>query len=134
MQSSFYRILRAEGQQNHRGRAKPPICRKPPTSYKNSASRKVWTKDISLMLGLVAGMFFDLYLIVDIFSCKIVSCEVHERKSADLATMLIRQAVMAEGCITRPLELQADRPMMRATMKVTMEKLGINASYSRPHA
>ena len=32
-ESSFYRILRAEGQQHHRGRAKPPTKRKPPTSY-----------------------------------------------------------------------------------------------------
>jgi transposase len=33
-ESSFYRILRADGQQQHRGRAKPPVRRKPPTSYK----------------------------------------------------------------------------------------------------
>jgi len=36
-ESSFYRILRADGQQHHRGRAKPPVRRKPPTSYKASA-------------------------------------------------------------------------------------------------
>jgi hypothetical protein len=30
-ESSFYRILRAHGQQHHRGRAKPPVRRKPPT-------------------------------------------------------------------------------------------------------
>ena len=32
-ESSFYRILRADGQQHHRGRAKPAVRRKPPTSY-----------------------------------------------------------------------------------------------------
>jgi hypothetical protein len=31
-ESSFYRILRAHGQQHHRGRAKPPVRRKPPAS------------------------------------------------------------------------------------------------------
>jgi len=35
-ESSFYRILRADGQQHHRGRAKPPVRRKPPASYKAS--------------------------------------------------------------------------------------------------
>lgn len=47
---------------------------------------------------------------------------------------MIRQAVIAEGCILRPLVLHADNgsPMKGATMKVTMEKLGITASYSRP--
>lgn len=133
-ESSFYRILRADGQQHHRGRAKPPVRRKPPTSYKASAPCEVWTWDITWMPGPVAGMFFYLYLIVDIFSRKIVGWEVHERESADLAAVLIRQAVLAEDCIARPLVLHADNgsPMKGATMKVTMEKLGITASYSRP--
>lgn len=133
-ESSFYRILRADGQQHHRGRAKPPVRRKPPASYKASAPCEVWTWDITWMPGPVAGMFFYLYLIVDIFSRKIVGWEVHDRESADLAAMLIRQAVLAEDCITRPLVLHADNgsPMKGATMKVTMEKLGITASYSRP--
>ena len=133
-ESSFYRILRANGLQHHRGRAKSPVRRKPPTSYQASASCEVWTWDITWMPGPIAGMFFYLYLIVDIFSRKIVGWEVHERESADLAAILIRQAVLAEGCHLSPLVLHADNgsPMKGATMKVTMEKLGITASYSRP--
>ena len=133
-ESSFYRILRADGQQQHRGRAKPPARRKPPTSYQACAPCEVWTWDITWMPGPVAGMFFYLYLIVDIFSRKIVGWEVHDRESAELAAGLIRQAVLAEGCQMRPLVLHADNgsPMKGATMKVTMEKLGITASYSRP--
>ncbi len=133
-ESSFYRILRAEGQQHHRGRARPPVRRKPPASYKASAPCDVRTWDITWMPGPVAGMFFHLYLIVDIFSRKIVGWEVHERESAELAAAPIRQAVQAEGCITRPRVLHADNgsPMKGATMKVTMEKLGITASCSRP--
>jgi transposase InsO family protein len=86
------------------------------------------------MPGPVAGMFFYLYLIVDIFSRKIVGWEIHDRESADLAAALIRQAVLAEGCFMQPLVLHADNgsPMKGATMKTTMEKLGITASYSRP--
>jgi transposase InsO family protein len=133
-ESSFYRILRADGQQHHRGRAKPPVRRKPPASYKASTPCEVWTWDITWMPGPVAGMFFYLYLIVDIFSRKIVGWEVHESESAELAALLIRQAVLAEGCTLRPLVLHSDNgsPMKGATMKVTMDKLGITASYSRP--
>ena len=133
-ESSFYRILRADGQQHHRGRAKPAVRRKPPTSYQACAPCQVWTWDITWMPGPVSGMFFYLYLIVDIFSRKIVGWEVHERESADLAAALIRQAVLAEGCIARPLVLHADNgsPMKGATMKVTMEKLGITASLQPP--
>jgi len=73
------------------------------------------------MPGPVVGMFFYLYLI----RCLAVVClqttrgwisvagrswagEVHERESADLAAVVIRQAVLAEGCIARPLVLHAD--------------------------
>jgi len=84
---------------------------------------------------------------VDIDRRKIVGWEVHERESADLAATLIRQAVLAEGCFMQPLVLHADNGspplvharaciagqcMKGATMKTTMEKLGITASYSRP--
>ena len=133
-ESSFYRILRAEGQQHHRGRAKPPTKRKPPTSYQANAPCEVWTWDITWMPGPVAGMFFYLYLIVDIYSRKIVGWEVHDRESSEQASALIRKAVLSEGCIGQPLVLHADNgsPMKGATMKTTMEKLGITSSYSRP--
>jgi putative transposase len=133
-ESSFYRILRAEGQQHHRGRAKPPTKRKPPTSYQANAPCEVWTWDITWMPGPVAGMFFYLYLIVDIYSRKIVGWEVHDRESSEQASALIRKAVLSEGCIGQPLVLHAGNgsPMKGATMKTTMEKLGITSSYSRP--
>ena len=86
------------------------------------------------MPGPVAGMFFYLYLIVDIYSRKIVGWEVHDRESSEQASALIRKAVLSEGCIGQPLVLHADNgsPMKGATMKTTMEKLGITSSYSRP--
>ena len=109
-EASFYRILRSHGQHHHRGRSKSPVRRKPPTSYKASAPCQVWTWDITWMPGPVAGMFFYLYLIVDIFSRKIVGWEVHEREGADLAAMLVQKAVWSEACISRPLVLHADNP------------------------
>ena len=133
-ESSFYRILRAEGLQHHRGRAKPPVKRKAPTSYQACRPCEVWTWDITWMPGPIVGMFFYLYLIVDIFSRKIVGWEVHDRESSELSAALIRRAVLAEGCVLEPLVLHADNgsPMKGSTMKATMEKLGITASYSRP--
>jgi transposase InsO family protein len=79
-------------------------------------------------------MFFYLYLIVDIYSRKIVGWEVHDRESSEQASVLIRKAVLSESCIGQPLVLHADNgsPMKGATMKTTMEKLGITSSYSRP--
>ena len=133
-ESSFYRILRTHGLQHHRGRAKPPRHNKPPTSFQASGPCEVWTWDITWLPGPIAGMFFYLYLIVDIFSRKIVGWEVYEREAADLAAVVVQKAVLAEKCHQNPLVLHADNgsPMKGATMKVTLEKLGITASYSRP--
>ena len=69
---------------------------------------EVWTWDITWMPGPVAGLFFCPYPIMEIFSRKIVGWEVHQRESADLAATLIRQAVWAEACISRPLVLHAE--------------------------
>jgi len=132
--STFYRVLKAENLVHHRSNTKPRNGCGKPQEQLATASDQVYCWDITWLPGPVAGSFFYLYLILDIFSRKIVGWEVHERESAELAATLVRQAVLAEGCTLRPLVLHADNgsPMKGATMKVTMEKLGITASYSRP--
>jgi putative transposase len=74
-EASFYRILRAEGQQHHRGRAKPPARHQPPTSHRARGPCEVWSWDITWMPGPIRGGFFYLYLILDIYSRKIVGWE-----------------------------------------------------------
>ncbi len=133
-ESSFYRVLRERGQNHRRGRARPATRRKPPASFEAKSPCEVWTWDITWLPGPVLGMFFYLYLIVDIYSRKIVGWEVHERESAEFAARLLERAVWAEGCAARPVVLHADNgsAMKGATMKVTMERLGVTASFSRP--
>ena len=57
-EASFYRILRAEGQQHHRGRAKSPARRQPPTSHRARGPCEVWSWDITWMPGPIRGVFF----------------------------------------------------------------------------
>ncbi|MBC7738897.1 MAG: IS3 family transposase, partial [Candidatus Saccharibacteria bacterium] len=104
-ESNFYRILRADGKQHHRGGAKLPVRRKPTGP---AYPCEVWTWDVMWMPGPALGMFFYLYLIIDIFSRKTEGWEVHEREGADMAAVLIRQAMLAEGCTLRPLVRHAD--------------------------
>jgi transposase InsO family protein len=133
-ESSMYRVLRARGQNHRRGRARPATRSKPPTSFEAKAPCQVWSWDITWLPGPISGAFFYLYLIVDIFSRKIVGWEVHDRETADLAALVLKRAVWSEKCLTTPLVLHADNgsPMKGATMKVTMERLGVTASFSRP--
>ncbi len=133
-ESSFYRVLQERGQNHRRGRSRPPARRKPPTGFAATGPCEVWSCDITWLPGPILGSFFYLYLIVDIFSQKIVGWEVHERETADFAAQGLRRAVRAEQCLTSPLVLHADNgsPIKGATMKATMEQLGVIASFSRP--
>ena len=77
-ESTMYRILREEEMQNHRGRSQQPGKHGKPTSYSAKAPNQVWTCDITYLNGPVKGLFFFLYLILDLFSRDIVGWEVWE--------------------------------------------------------
>jgi putative transposase len=133
-ESSFYRILKAADQLQHRGRAKRKHKRSPPTTHVAEEANEVWTWDISYLPTWVRGRFFYLYLIVDIYSRKIVGWEVHDREGGEEAASLIQRAVMAERCVRKPLVLHADNgsPMTSQTMQTKLYDLGIIPSHSRP--
>src|SRR5690606_28795701 len=65
---------------------------------------------------------------------KIVGFRVEDTECAELASELLKAALNAEGHDGKPLVLHADNgsPMKGATMKATMEKLGVLPSFSRP--
>jgi putative transposase len=132
-ESSFYRVLREQNMQHHRGRSKKPE-RKLPESHLAIAPNQVWTWDITWLKGPVKGLFYRLYLILDLFSRKIVGWEVWETEEAKFAEELIKRAIINEKIQGRPLVLHSDNgsPMKAATFQVLLEKLGIQSSYSRP--
>ncbi len=132
-ESSFYRVLKEAGQQNHRGRASH-ASRKPPESYCTSGSCQVWSWDITWLPGPVKGTFFYLYMIIDIYSRKIVGWEIYDKESGENASILIQKAVLKEHCSHNPIVLHSDNgsPMKVATFLETLRHLEIIASYSRP--
>ena len=133
-ESSFCRVLRERGQSHRRGRARPSSRFKLSVSFEAKGPCEVWFRDITWLPGPALGMFFYLYLIVGIFSRKIVGWEVHERETSEFAASLLERAVWAERCVSHPLTLHADNgsPMKGAIIKVTMERLGVTASFCRP--
>lgn len=133
-EATFYRILREAEEQHPRGRARAPRPAADPPRLCAQAPCQVWTWDISWLPGPVKGLFFYLYLILDLYSRKIVGWEVYECESADYAAAVVRRAVLAEQCIDQPLVLHADNgsPMKGETLLATLYRLGISTSYSRP--
>ena len=109
-ESSFQRVLRAEGQ--------------------------TWSWDMTYLPAAVLGHWFYLYLILDVFSRKIVGFEVHDSDDSLHAAHLLKRTALAEG-----VHAMADKPVLHgdngATLKATtvltmLHWLGIKPSYSRP--
>ena len=90
--------------------------------------------DITYLKSDVMGMFFYLYLVMDIYSRKIVGWEIAERESEKISTKLILETCLREGVQRDQLFLHADNggPMKASTMLVTLQRLGVLPSFSRP--
>ena len=133
-ESSFYRVLRKEGQINRRGTSERPKNVSKPTSYLATRPNSVWSWDITYLASSIRGSFYRLYLVMDVFSRKIVGWEVHERETAEHASELIRKTCLKESIHKKGLVLHSDNggPMKGATMLSTLQKLGVVPSFSRP--
>lgn len=133
-ESSFYRVLRDADEVNLRGKANAPRKVAKPKGYKAVAPNHVWSWDITYLAASMVGMFFRLYLIMDVYSRKIVGWEVHESELAEHASVLIHKACLAEGIAGKDLVLHSDNgsPMKGATMLATLQRLGVIPSFSRP--
>lgn len=133
-ESTMYRIMREDKLNAHRLASKPSQHNKP-REHVATAPNQVWTWDITYLKGPVLGTFFYLYMIVDIFSRKIVGYSVREKEFSDYAALLVDEACQREGVLKYTLVLHQDNgsPMKGATLKATLDKLGVTPSYSRPH-
>jgi transposase InsO family protein len=135
-ESTFARVLRAEGQNAHRGRAKAPKAVRPPTTHVANAPRQVWCWDMTYLPSVVLGRWFHLYLILDLYSRKIVGWEVHDSDSSDHAAHLVRRTALSEGIAalsTKPVLHGDNGSTLKATTVLTMLNwLGVKPSYSRP--
>jgi transposase InsO family protein len=131
-EATIYRILREEGQAGRRGRARSPAPK--PKEHVSTGPNQVWSWDITYLRSALRGQFFYLYLIVDIWSRKVVGWAVHQEESMDHAAALIAAAATAEGIEVGDLVLHSDNggPMKGSTMLATLQALGIAASFSRP--
>ncbi len=134
-ESSFYRIMREAGLLKRRGRAKNAVVRLKPKTYTADGRNQVWSWDITYMATSIRGSFFYLYLIMDIYSRKIVGWEIHDIQLADLASELLEKTRLSEGLTPdHSVVLHSDNggPMKGAAMVATMERLGVIPSLSRP--
>ena len=132
-ESTFYRILREEWQLAHRERSRPATGGRPRERLATGPNQ-VYSWDITYVLCPIRGRFYYLYLVMDVWSRKIVGAAVHDRESSDFAADLIEEVCILHEIDPRGIVLHSDNgaPMKGSTMLATLQRLGIMASFSRP--
>lgn len=132
-ESTFYRIFRQENMLKHRQRTRPKKHHKPKELIATQPNQ-VWCWDVTYLPSMVAGMFYYLYLVMDIFSRKIVGWTVQSIENSEHAAWLMTDICQAEGIQKDQVTLHADNgaPMKGSTLLATLQKLGVATSFSRP--
>lgn len=131
-ESSFFRTLKEAGLLTHRSKAKVPD-RKRPEEIIATGSNQVYTWDISYLLSFVRGVYFYLYLILDIWDRSIVGWEIHEKEDGKLAGDLLNSTCIQNGVERDKLTVHQDNggPMVSGEFLSVLAQWG-QASYSRP--
>ena len=131
---TMYRILDGEGEvRERRDQAKHPVYQKP--ELLATAPNQVHSWDITKLRGPVKWSYFQLYVILDIFSRYVVGWMVSTHESAALAERLIKNTILKQGIKPNQLTLHADRGSSMKSKKVAqlLADLGVVKSHSRPH-
>ena len=133
-ESSFYRVLKAENQLQHRSPERPRQKRSKPRALSANAPNQLFSWDITYLPTLVTGIYFYLYLFLDIFSRKIVGWQIYDSESSELAGDVMRDICRRENIAPDQVELHSDNgsPMKGAAMLATLQSLGVMPSFSRP--
>jgi len=133
-ESTFYRVLKENGQLALRAPTKLRMNNNKPKQKIATRPNQLWTWDISYLATLTRGQHYYLYMIVDIFSRKIVGAEVYAQELGELAADVLQRAVWSEKCVNEGMTLHSDNgaPMRSFTMQAKMRDLGVASSYSRP--
>jgi len=133
-ESTFYRVLKAEQQLTHRQKSKPRGRVTKPQPLTATAPNQIYSWDITYLPTVVKGWFYYLYLVMDIYSRKIVGWQVYEEELSALAADLMTDICQREKIARNQVTLHSDNgsPMKGATMLATLQALGVTPSFSRP--
>ena len=130
-EASFYRVLKEERMLSHRRKSKPPIKRDKP-SVVATGPDQVYSWDITWLKTEVMGMYYYLYMVIDIWSRMIVHWEIHERESSELAGKMLQKLNAKKDLQGVILHSDNGSPMKGYTMLSKMYALNVLPSFSRP--
>ena len=132
--STMYRILAKHAEvRERRNQLRHPVYHKP--ELLATGPNQVWSWDITKLRGPSKGVYYYLYVMIDIYSRYVVGWLIAEVESAALAEQLIAETCAKQGVQRAQLTIHADNgsPMIAKTVAILLADLGVAKSHSRPH-
>jgi putative transposase len=133
-QRTMYRILQSEKQVRQRRHERShPTYQKP--ELLATGPNQVWSWDITKVKGPKPWIFYDLYVVIDLFSRCVVAWCLTEYESGEQARALIGSACAREGIGRNQLIVHSDRgrAMRSKCLADLLGELGVGRSFNRPH-
>jgi putative transposase len=130
---TMYRILEAHDEvHERRNQRRHPVCIKP--ELRATGPNELWSWDITQLRG-PKGIYYHLYVILDVFSRFVPGWMIAERERAGLAEQLIAETCAKQGISRDELVLHSDRgsAMRSKTVAQLLMDLGVTKSHSRPY-
>ena len=131
---TIYRILDQDGEvRERRQQLRHPAYQKPELLAEKP--NEVWSWDITKLMGPAKWSYFYLYVILDIFSRRVVGWRVADAETAALFQPLFDDAIEKHNVLPAQLTLHADRgaPMKAKATAFLLADLGVTRSHNRPH-
>ena len=131
---TMYRIMAAAGETGERRRQRTHPARKRPELLATRPN-EVWSWDITKLRGPDRGVYYDLFVIIDIFSRYVVAWTIAPGETGELAADFIADACARQHIARDTLTLHADRGTSMTSKPVSqlLVDLRIARSHSRPH-
>jgi len=130
---TLYRLLAQCGETTPRRRQrKHPPYKRP--ELMATAPNQTWTWDITLLRGPHRGVYYRLYVVLDLFSRYVVGWLLARVENGKLAARLLREAHEKQGVEPSQLIVHADRGTAATSKTVAdmLGALGVSRSFSRP--
>lgn len=134
-EATLYRLQRRYGLRAKRRVITRTEVTRSSTLHRAVGPNQVWSWDITWLPTTVRGIYLHLYLVMDVWSRRIVGWRIAQGESAEIAAELIKQACREGGFDPKGLVLHSDngKPMRANTFVATLQWLGVIPSFSRPH-
>jgi putative transposase len=132
--ATMYRLLAIAGENRERRRQRTHPAKKRPELIA-TAPNQVWSWDITKLRGPARGVYYELFVIIDIYSRYVIAWTVAPAETGELAKAFIDAAITNQGVGRDQLTLHADRGTSMTSKPVAqlLVDLGVARSHSRPH-